>query len=275
MNRSREHLAVRRHPVSAYFTLTFGISWAGALAIAVPHLIRHEPLPARTGLLMFPVMLLGPSIAGITLTKVVDGKAGLRDFLRRLLFVRFPVYWYMALLIPPVLVSAVLVVLERSLSPLYAPNHFFMGVLFAIPAGVLEEIGWTGYALPRMLSKSKVLFASVLIGFLWALWHLPVVPYLGSVTPHGYWLPFFLAFAWAMTAIRVLIGWLYTHTESVLLAQMFHISSTGALVVFGPPGVSAVQEVCWYSIYGSVLWLVVAVIAIRSHHVRVAFGLDR
>ena len=225
-----------------------------------------------TGILMFPVMLLGPSVAGITLTRVVDGKAGLRDFFARLLSVRFPVYWYTALLIPPVLVFAVLVVLARFLSPLYAPNHFFMGVLFAIPAGVLEEIGWTGYALPKMLSKSSMLFASVLIGFFWALWHLPVINYLGSATPHGsYWLQFFFAFAWAMIAIRVLIAWLYTNTKSVLLAQLFHISSTGSLIVFGSPLVSAAQEACWYAIYGTVLWLVVVlVVSSFSKHVQVA-----
>jgi hypothetical protein len=85
---------------------------------------------------MFPVMLLGPSISGITLTRVFDGKDAFREFLARLLSVRFPVYWYAALLIPPVLVFSVLMVLEKFLSPLYAPNHFFTGVLFAIPAGV-------------------------------------------------------------------------------------------------------------------------------------------
>jgi membrane protease YdiL (CAAX protease family) len=214
-----------------------------------------------TGILMFPVMLLGPSIAGITLTKVVDGKAGLRELFSRLLLVRFPVYWYTALLIPPVLVSAVLAVLARFISSLYAPNHFFTGVLFAVPAGVLEEIGWTGYVLPKMLSKSDAMPASVVLGLLWAFWHLPVINYLGSATPHGsYWLQFFFAFAFAMTAIRVLIVWFYANTRSVLLAQLFHISSTGSLIVFGPSRMSSAQEPYWYAIYGSALWVVLAVV---------------
>jgi uncharacterized protein len=101
-----------------------------------------------------------------------------------------------------------------------------------------------------------------LLGLLWSLWHLPVVNYLGTATPHGsYWFPFFLVFAFAMTAMRVLISWLYTNTKSVFIAQRMHISSTGSLVIFSPPAVSARQEVIWYALYGVALWLVVLIVA--------------
>jgi hypothetical protein len=89
-----------------------------------------------------------------------------------------------------------------------------------------------------------------------------VINFLGTASPHGkYWLQFFLAFALAMTAMRVLIAWLYVNTKSVLLAQLMHVSSTGSLVVFSAPRVTATQEVCWYAIYGLALWIVVGVIA--------------
>ncbi len=251
-------LIIRRHSVVAYFALTFTISWIGALALAAPRLIRHQPIPKMTGILMFPAMLLGPSLAGIVLTRIVDGKRGLRDLFSQMSLGQIPVGWYTALLIPPVLVLTVLLFLEILVSPVYAPNRFLMGILFGIPAGFLEEIGWMGYAFPKMRSKSNALAASILLGLLWALWHLPVIDYLGTSTPHGvYWLPFFLAFTLAMTAMRVLIAWIYTNTNSLLLAQL------GSLVLFSPPDVTAGQEVMWYALYGIVLWVAVAIVVKR------------
>jgi len=250
-----------RHPVLSYFVLTFAISWTCAFCVAAPHLVRHVPLPKMTGILMFPAMLLGPSLTGIILTRIVDGKSGLRDLFSRMSRSRVPVQWYAALLIPPTLVLAVLFCLETSASSAYAPNYFLMGVFFGVPAGLLEEIGWTGYAFPKMRSQNNALAPSVVLGLLWATWHLPVVNYLGTATPHGsYWFPFFLVFAVAMTAMRVLICWIYTNTGSVLLAQLMHVSSTGSLVIFSAPRVTAAQEVTWYGIYGALLWLVVGIV---------------
>jgi uncharacterized protein len=153
--------------------------------VAAPYLIRHEPLPKMTRILMFPVMLLGPSFAGIVLTRIVDGKSGLRVLFSKMFRAWVPPRWYTALLLPPALVLTVLFLLERLVSPVYAPNHFFMGILFGIPAGFLEEIGWMGYAFPKMRSESSGLVPSILLGLLWAFWHLPVINYLGTATPHG------------------------------------------------------------------------------------------
>lgn len=258
---SNHEAIIRRYPVVTYFALTFLISWIGALAVAAPHLVRHQHLPQMTGILMFPVMLLGPSFAGIVLTRIVDGKSGLQVLFSQMFRAWVPPRWYTPLLLPPALVLTVLLFLERFVSPVYAPNRFFMGILFGIPAGFLEEIGWMGYAFPKMRPESNGLAPSILLGLLWALWHLPVINYLGTATPHGaYWLPFFLAFSLAMTAMRVLIAWIYTNTKSVLLAQLMHVSSTGSLVLFSAARVTAAQEAMWYALYGTVLWIAVGIV---------------
>ena len=249
------------HPVGAYFALTFAVSWLGALAVASPHLVRREPLPTLTGILMFPAMLLGPSVVGILLTRIMNGRSGVRDLFRRMLPGRIGPRWYAVLALPPTLILSVLVVLQTWVSPVYAPNRFLLGLSFGVPAGLLEEVGWMGYAFPKMRLGSTALAASIWLGLLWSAWHLPVINYLGTATPHGeYWLPFFLAFAAAMTAMRVLICWIYSNTQSVLLAQLMHISSTGSLVIFSAPRVTARQEVIWYLVYASALWVSVGIV---------------
>jgi membrane protease YdiL (CAAX protease family) len=193
--RIKQGAFVGHHPVTTYFALTFTISWLGALSVAAAYLIRSEPVPKMSGILMFPVMLLGPSIAGIVLTTLESGRGGRRNLFSQMFLFRVSLRWYATLLIPPVLVLAVLLALENLVSLAYAPNRFFVGVAFGLPAGVLEEIGWTGYAFPRMGSQNNRLAPAIVLGLLWALWHLPVIDYLGTATPHGaYWLPFFLTF---------------------------------------------------------------------------------
>ncbi len=255
---------ITRHPVVSYFVLTFAVSWTAALCVAAPYLIRQAPLPKLTGILMFPAMLLGPSFAGIILTGIVDGKRGLRDLLSRLSLARIAGRWYAALLIPPLLVLTVLFCLTALVSPAYRPNFFLMGVFFGVPAGFVEEIGWTGYLFPKMASRHNALASSIGLGLLWSAWHLPVINFLGAATPHGsYWFPFFLVFAVAMTAMRVLICWIYTNTKSVLIAQLMHVSSTGSLVVFSAPRVIPAQEVIWYGLYSVALWLTVGIVIRR------------
>ena len=91
-------------------------------------------------------------------------KAACANLVSRMFQWRIPAQWYLALLIPPVLVLAVLFCLETFVSPVYAPNRFLLGILFGIPAGFLEEIGWMGYAFPKMRTADNALAPSILLG---------------------------------------------------------------------------------------------------------------
>jgi len=254
---------VHGHRVLSYFLLTYLISWVGALLIAVPGFVKHEALSKTSELLMFPVMLLGPSIVGFILTWVVDERSGIEGLLLRMRRVRLPARWYAGLLIPPSLILIVLYSMKVFVSPIFSPGIFLLGIGFGIPAGFLEEIGWTGYAFPKMCGKLSPFGAAIVLGLLWGFWHLPVIDFLGTATPHGRSLAlYFLGFIAAMTAMRVLIGWVYINTQSVPIAQLMHASSTGSLVVFSPPRITAAQESLWYLVYVVALWVTVSVVVI-------------
>ena len=253
-----------RHAVASYFVLTFAISWLGGLAVVAPRVLHGKPVPKFSGILMFPVMLLGPAIGGILLTRVVDGRGGLRDLFRRMRQIRVGGAWYATVLIPPALIFIVLLCLKTLVAPAYAPNQFLAGVSFGIVAGFFEEIGWMGYAFPKMARAGNGLGAAIALGLLWGTWHIPVMDYLGTATPHGaYWLEYFLAFTAAMTGMRVLMVWIYTNTKSVALVQLMHASSTGSLVALSPGAVTARQEAMWLVVYAAALWLVVAIVVAR------------
>src|ERR1700757_5107984 len=121
---SNQEVIIRRYPVAAYFALTFLISWTGAPAVSAPHLIRLQALPQMDGILMFPVMLLGPSFAGVVLTRIVDGKSGLQVVLSKMFRAWVPSRWYTALLLTPALVLTVLSFLRDSSPRFTLPTTF-------------------------------------------------------------------------------------------------------------------------------------------------------
>ncbi len=252
----------QKHPVTVYFIMAFTISWLGAFIVVAPKLLSGQPIPKIDGILMFPAMIIGPAAASIVLTAITEGKTGLRNLRSRMGKWKVPVKWYLvATLIPPCLIMIVLLLLKNFLSPAFAPHFFLIGILFGIPAGFFEEIGWSGYAIPKMLREQSALKTGIIAGFLWGLWHLPVIDFLGAASPHGqYWLPFALSFILAMTAMRIIIVWVYSNTNSVLLAQFIHVISTGSLVVLGPNAVSPARETLWYALYAGLLWVAVLII---------------
>ena len=257
---------IQAHPVIAYFVLTYTISWLGALLVVAPSLLRGQPLGQLQGILMFPALLLGPSVCGVALTALLDGRAGVKALFGRMACWRVGGQWWaVALLLPPVVILATLFSMRAVLGPVFTPHVFPYGAAFGLLAGLLEEIGWTGFAFPRMRDQRGPLAASLILGPLWGLWHLPVIDFLGAAWPHGaFWAPFALAFIAAMSAMRVLICWVVTSTGSLLLAQLMHASSTACLATFGPHPIAPAQEALWYAVYAAALWLPAIAIGLRD-----------
>jgi len=216
---------------------------------------------AMDAFILFPLLVLSVAASGFTWSRLVEGAGGAADLWQRMRRWRVGARWYFAaLLIPPSAILGVLGILS-TFSGSFTPGFFGWGVLFGLFPGIFEEIGWTGYLLPQLLRRHTALASAVLLGVMWGCWHLPVMNFLGAAGPHGaaMW-PFFLAFIAALTALRVLMTWLYVHTESVVPLQLMHASSTGSLVLFSPPHISAAREAFWYGCYAVALGAAVAVV---------------
>lgn len=249
---------IKRYPSASYFIITYTISWVGAFVLIAPKLFAGKPVTKIDGLVMFPLMLLGPSLAGALLTFVFEGRAGAKTLLKKMGKWKFPVVWYIfPIFVIPALILLTLILLSHTVSHRFHPNFFPLGFLFGIPAAFFEEIGWSGFVVPRLLLKMSRLRVGIIVGLFWGFWHLPVIDFLGAATPHNSFLvPFFVSFILVLTAMRILMTHIYSLTGSILLMQIFHAISTGCLVMIGPSGVSPAEETLWYFVYACMLWLV-------------------
>jgi CAAX protease family protein len=240
-------------PLTMYFLIAFGIPWIAGIGIIGPVFVRGDPVGPGAAAFLF------------AMTSVVDGRAALRELAQRMLRARVGPWWYgMAGLLFPILVVCVLGALTLWISPRYAPGFLPLGVAVGLLAGLFEEIGWTGFALPRLLVRFGALRAALTLGALWSAWHV-VADFLGSASQlMSYWLPHFAAFCVAMIATRVLMVAVYTRTRSVLLMQLMHASSTGSLVMLGPQGLMPAEEVLWFSAYAATVALLAAAVVVAT-----------
>jgi uncharacterized protein len=242
---------VKRHPLITFFVLAYALSW------------WEWPLHA-VGLFPGPILPYGPMIAAFIILALTKGKAGVKALLRSMVQWRAGLNWYaVALGLPAVLYLAAvcLNVLLGAPIPTSAQVSvpWYMLVL-AFPltileGGALEEPGWRGYALPRLLAHRSALAASLILGAVHAGWHLPLY-----VTTPGR-----LADIPLVIGAAVLFTWLFNGTNgSVLLAILFHGSLNTLAVLFQPmfSGEDAVR----------LFWLLAAAYCVAAVVVALAAG---
>ena len=270
---------VRRHPLWTYFGLAFGISWGGILLALGPEAIRNgvsaeggrtSEAGAETVLVLL-AMLVGPTAAGLLTTAVVDGKAGLRELFSRLVRWRVGLRWYaVGLLTTPFALLAVLLPLML-VSQAFTPAPLTPGrtvavavllLMVGLAAGFFEELGWTGFALPKLLRGRGILAVSIGFGVMHMVWHTPA-DYWGNINVYSALYPLHW-FVWiaALIGLRLLIVRIYRHTESTLLAQLTHASSTGSQLLLSPVQVSVVGDLVWYALFVAVLWITIGVLTL-------------
>jgi membrane protease YdiL (CAAX protease family) len=256
-----------RHPLLSYLMLTFGVSWGGILIVLMATgFDLSTPQPTELGLI-FVLMLLGPSVSGLTLTALLDGRAGLHDLWSRLIRWKVGARWYaVTLLTAPLFLLAILLLLSIFMSPAFAPRFQWALLAVGLIAGGFEEIGWTGFATPRLLARHRVWIAGLSLGLVWALWHVLVDFRYNVGTMGGGWiLEFAIVYLATLTPYRILMTWVYANTNSLLLAVLMHASYTGSLMALFPATTFA-QGLIWQAAFAALLWIAAALVLRSSAH---------
>jgi membrane protease YdiL (CAAX protease family) len=253
-----------RYPLTIYFALVYMIAWGGGLLVAGATRLSGNAISMAQLSLVMLMMLLAPSAASVLVTILVTGRGGLNDLWTRMRHWRVAPRWYaVAILTTPVVATGVLLALTALRSPAYAPNfNLLFGLAIGLLAGFFEEIGWSGFATPRLLQKYNPLIAGLLLGIPWGVWHM-MAGFLGS-TPgqEGFWLADMMLF-WviSLTAYRILMTWVYSKTASVLVAQVMHAFFSGTLGVVLPALLPA-DKLIFDLVFAAGLWLLVGILAL-------------
>jgi membrane protease YdiL (CAAX protease family) len=257
---------MRRHPFLLFFLLTYLIAWTGVLVVIVPKLLGGQEITFLDLGLMAVPMFFTPAIVGVLLTYLFDGGRGLKELSSRMRNWRVGPKWYLPIFMFPVMILLVLAVLNILVSPEFAPYVFLPGIMVGVLAGYFEEVGWTGFAFPRMMRTYGVLPSTLMVGLLQTLWHL-APDLLGTYDSRGvYWLPHFSFFIVSMCAMRVILVWVYLNTGSLLMAQLTHIASTSALSLLVPLSLTPAQDTLFYLAYGVALWFVAGMILLFHYN---------
>jgi len=255
-----------------FFLLAFVISWVPLLASAA-HALGWSPIEVPLAWLV--VAGCGPALAAVILVARQAGWDAVKELLGRLLHWRVGLAWYVVVLVSPIAFLLVGITIHVALGG-QAPNLadppllrevaqgaaplLFLAIVFVQQGLVLigEEVGWRGYALPALQARYSALVASLILGLVWGLWHLPLI-----LTPQarsGVAEVPVLLFLLDIVASSVFYAWVYNNTRGSLFAVTLLHTVTNTAVVFLPVTSIAETDVRPFLAVIIARWVVVGLI---------------
>lgn len=257
-----------------FFALTYVVTWTFFIAAAV--LSRSLPSSAGPPLGLSALVLLGtfaPSMVALGLTARAEGRAGVRALLSRLFQWQVSARWYVFAVGYMAAIKLTVALVHRVATgawPRFGDTPWVLMIAATVFSTVIggqagEEIGWRGYALPRLAARFGLGGASIVLGVIWACWHLPLFYFHGADT-YGQSFPAYLL---QVTALSVAIAWVYWRTNgSLLLTMLMHaaINNTKDIVPSIPrtatsPFAPHASLTSWLAV--ALLWIVAGYFLVR------------
>jgi hypothetical protein len=257
-----------------FFLLTYAVTWTSWIAAgAVPggFAATGHLRPLRTVILY--VGVFAPSLVALSLTARAEGPGGVRALLGRLFRWQVGLRWYVfaaGYVVAIKLTVALILRIATGQWPRFGDGAWYVmlaATVFSVVIGgqTGEEIGWRGYALPHLEARFGLARASVLLGVIWATWHLPLFLLPGTDTT-GQSFPLYLL---QVTAISVAIAWLWQRTGgSLLLTMLLHsaVNNTKDIVPSAVPGATnpfalSTSPVGWLTVV--LLWICAGYFLVR------------
>jgi len=270
MSQHRVRGAVAAHPVASFLVLAYAFSWVAWLPVVFG-------LGGGVGTASIVVGSFGPAVAGAVVTWLAG--ESVRSWARRIVRWRVGPRWYLAAVALPLLVvalaSAAIALLGTDLDPSLlrsrGPAVLASYLTVALVGGGNEEPGWRGFALPRLQERYAPVPATLLLGVVWAFWHLPLLP-VDTATLHGLaWLldlgPTVLLRVLNIVGFAFLLTWVYNGTGSVLLALLTHAGFNTANSTLVPIPLEAAAGESFTTVLVTVtaaVWLVAAALVVLT-----------
>jgi membrane protease YdiL (CAAX protease family) len=257
-----------RNRLLFFIFLVFIISWGAIFILAGA---SGFPVSEDQAMVMGLAILLGPSLASIIST-ALSGRSGFQMLFSRLLKWRVHQRWYAcSLLIAPLSTVGILVIFVF-FSSAFQPNillssdkiSLIVSALFAgLIVGFLEELGWTGFAIPGLLETHSIAGTGIIVGVLWGAWHFPLFWQVDSFSAS---LPFVLLiarlFSW-LPPYRILMVWVYQNTDSLFITTLMHASLVATLMVLDPV-IEGANLVLFILARAVLFWAIAAIVVMRG-----------
>jgi membrane protease YdiL (CAAX protease family) len=227
---------MKKHPIVWFYILAFAISWLGWMPmVAGSQGISPFDHPLFQFLLLMPA--IGPALAAVIVTAANDGKAGIHCLFEPVWQWRVGVVWLMIAVIAPALLLLAGKIVTQALGLSATTESLGSNIVGMVIATLVmslfsntwEEVGWRGFALPRLQKNHNALVATLVVGVLWGVWHLPLFFWMGNPMSNYPFLAWFIG----TVAVSFVYTWLYNSTQgSLFVVTLFHVlgNTFGAII---------------------------------------------